>query len=141
MASTEKGSKEDEAHKTLFDAGLEMRREVAGSAYVDKALENATPFSQAMQEYVTESCWGSIWTRPGLEKKTRSLLNIAMLCCQNRSTELATHIRGALNNGATEIEIRETLLQVACYNGMPSGIEGFRVADRVLAEWKAEKQI
>lgn len=89
-------------------------------------------------EYVTESCWHSIWGRPGLEKKTRSLLNIAMLCALNRSTELAVHVRGAVNNGATEVEIRETVLQVACYCGMPAGIEGTKVAERVILEMKKE---
>jgi 4-carboxymuconolactone decarboxylase len=93
-----------------------------------------------MQEYVTESCWHSIWGRPGLEKKTRSLLNIAMLCALNRSTELAVHVRGAVNNGATEVEIRETVLQVACYCGMPAGIEGTKVAERVINEMKKERE-
>jgi 4-carboxymuconolactone decarboxylase len=88
---------------------------------------------------VTESCWGSIWTRPGLELKTRSFLNIAMLCCQNRGTELATHVKGALNNGGSEEEIREVILQAACYCGMPAGIEGFRVASKAVEEWKAEQ--
>ena len=90
-------------------------------------------------QFVTESCWGSIWTRPGLELKTRSFLNIAMLCCQNRGTELATHVKGALNNGGTEEEIREVILQAACYCGMPAGIEGFRVASKAVEEWKAEQ--
>lgn len=88
---------------------------------------------------MTESCWGSIWTRPGIELKTRSFLNIAMLCCQNRGTELATHVKGALNNGGSEEEIREVILQAACYCGMPAGIEGFRVASKAVEEWKAEQ--
>lgn len=92
-------------------------------------------------QYVTEACWGSIWTRPGLPLATRSLLNLAMLCALNRSTELAVHTRGALNNGASEVEIRETLLQAACYCGMPAGVEGFKVAERVINEWKAENGI
>ena len=91
-------------------------------------------------QYVTESCWGSIWTRPGLPLKIRSFLNIAMLCCQNRSTELGVHVKGALNNGATEDEIKEVVLQAACYCGMPSGIEGFKVAARVIEEYKTEQQ-
>ena len=93
-----------------------------------------------MQELVTEACWGSIWTRPGLEKKHRSLLNIAMLCALNRSNELAVHVRGAVNNGASEVEIRETLLQAAIYCGVPAGIEGFKVAERVLNEMRKEKE-
>ena len=90
---------------------------------------------------MTEVCWGSIWTRPGLELKTRSLLNLAMLCALNRSTELGVHTRGALNNGASEVEIRETILQAAVYCGMPSGMEGFKVTERVIKEWKEEHGI
>lgn len=131
----------DLAHKSLFDSGLAIRKSVAGDAYVEKALQTySSEFSRPMQEYVTESCWHSIWSRPGLERKTRSLLNIAMLCAQNRGTELAVHVRGAVNNGASEKEISETILQAACYCGMPAGIEGFRVAERVLNEMKAEKE-
>src|SRR6195952_5576867 len=129
------------AHQLLFDSGLQTRYAVAGKEYVDKALANgSSEFSRPMQEYVTESCWHSIWGRPGLEKKTRSLLNIAMLCALNRSTELAVHVRGAVNNGATEVEIRETVLQVACYCGMPAGIEGTKVAERVILEMKRERE-
>jgi len=129
------------AHKTLFDQGLKTRYEVAGKEYVDKALSNgSSDFARPMQEYVTEACWGSIWSRPGLERKQRSLLNIAMLCALNRSTELGVHVRGAVNNGASEVEIRETLLQAACYCGMPAGMEGFKVAERVINEMKGEKQ-
>jgi 4-carboxymuconolactone decarboxylase len=129
------------AHQLLFDSGLQNRYAVAGKEYVDKALANgSSEFSRPMQEYVTESCWHSIWGRPGLEKKTRSLLNIAMLCALNRSTELAVHVRGAVNNGATEVEIRETVLQVACYCGMPAGIEGTKVAERVILEMKRERE-
>jgi 4-carboxymuconolactone decarboxylase len=124
----------------MFDAGLEIRKAVAGAPYVEKALSTySSDFSRPMQEYVTESCWHSVWSRPGLERKTRSLLNIAMLCALNRGVELGVHVRGAVNNGASEVEIREVLLQAACYCGMPAGIEGFRVAERVLEEMKTEK--
>jgi 4-carboxymuconolactone decarboxylase len=134
-------SESSAAHKVLFDQGLETRYAVAGKEYVDRALANgSSEFSRPMQEYVTESCWHSIWGRPGLERKTRSLLNIAMLCAQNRSPELAVHVRGAVNNGATEVEIRETLLQAACYCGMPAGIEGFKVAEKVINDMKKEKE-
>ncbi|EGP83994.1 protocatechuate 3,4-dioxygenase, P3,4O [Zymoseptoria tritici IPO323] len=127
-----------QAHRILYNEGIKMRYQVAGKEYVDKALANAdNSFSKAMQEYVSESCWGSIWTRPGLPLKTRSFLNIVMLCCQNRSQELATHVKGAMNNGATEEEIKEVILQAACYCGMPSGIEGFRVAWKAIEEWRA----
>lgn len=129
-----------EAHRTLFDEGLKVRTEVVGAKHVEASLKaGSSDFSRPMQEYVTETCWGSIWSRPGLERKTRSLLNIAMLCALNRSTELAVHVRGALNNGASEIEIRETLLQAAGYCGFPAGMEGFKVAERVINEVKAEK--
>lgn len=117
-----------------------MRNSVAGKPYVDAALASATPFSQRMQEHVTEACWGSVWTRPGLPRQTRSLINIAMLCALNRSNELGVHVRGALNNGCGEEEIAETVLQASVYCGMPAGMEGFKVAERVLKEWKAEKE-
>lgn len=129
-----------EAHQTLYEEGLKVRREVAGPEYVEAALKaGSSDFSRPMQEYVTASCWGSVWTRPGLERKTRSLLNVAMLCALNREQELAVHVRGALNNGASEVEIRETLLQAAVYCGAPAGMSGFRVAERVVNEWKAAK--
>lgn len=128
------------AHKTIFDEGLKLRREVNGAAYVDNALKNnVSDFNRPMQELVTEACWGSVWTREGLEKKFRSLLNIGMLVALNRSTELATHVKGAMTNGATEVEIRETLLQAAIYCGMPAGLEGFRVAERVINAVKEER--
>ncbi|KAF2084551.1 4-carboxymuconolactone decarboxylase [Saccharata proteae CBS 121410] len=127
------------AHKTLFDHGLQTRYAVAGHPYVDAALASgSSSFARPMQELVTESCWGSIWTRPGIPLQTRSLLNIAMLCALNRSPELAVHVRGAVNNGCSEVEIRETLLQAAMYCGMPAGMEGFKVAERVLKEMRGE---
>lgn len=91
------------AHKTLFDEGIKLRTQVNGAEYVQKALKNGSEFARPMQELVTEACWGSVWTRPGLEKKWRSLINVAMLVALNRSTELATHVKGALTNGATEV--------------------------------------
>lgn len=140
MASSSSSSadKVAEAHKIIFEEGNKMRRSVNGAVYVDAALNNATEFSMPMQQLVSEACWGSVWTREGLEKKHRSLLNIAMLCALNRSTELATHVKGAITNGASEVEIRETLLQAAIYCGMPAGIEGFRVAEKAIAQAKEE---
>ena len=129
------------AHRAIFEEGLKIRYEVAGKEYVDKSLANgSSEFARPMQELVTEACWGSVWSRPGLERKQRSLLNIAMLCALNRSTELAVHVQGAINNGASEVEIRETLLQASIYCGMPAGIEGFKVAEKVLVEMKGDKQ-
>lgn len=143
MATNTSQSTPDEqaAHEVLFDQGLKIRYEVAGPAYVDAALAGgSSEFARPMQELVTEACWGSVWSRPGLERKQRSLLNIAMLCALNRGPELAAHVRGALNNGATEIEIRETLLQAAIYCGMPAGIEGFKIAEKVILAVRQEQQ-
>jgi 4-carboxymuconolactone decarboxylase len=125
------------ASDSRYELGLATRREVLGDEYVDRALAGVTPFTQPMQELVTEFCWGAVWTRPGLERKTRSLLNVAMLAALNRPHELAGHVRGALRNGCSEEEIRETLLQAAVYCGMPAGIDSFRVAAAVLEEERA----
>ncbi len=123
--------------KETYEKGLEVRRAVLGSDYVDAALKNATPFSQPMQELVTEYCWGEIWTRPGLPRKTRSLLNIAMLSALNRPHEVEIHLRAALNNDCTPDEIQEVLLQVAIYCGVPAAVDSFRIANKVLAEHDA----
>ena len=117
-----------------YDKGLEIRRAVLGNEYVDKAMAAADDFNQPMQELVTEYCWGSVWGRPGLPRKTRSLLNLAMLSALNRSPELKLHVRGALTNGATKNEIAEVFLQVAIYCGVPSAIDSFRTAREVFAE-------
>lgn len=93
-----------------------------------------------MQELVTEACWGSVWTGPGLERKQRSLLHISMLCALNRSTELEVHVRGAINHGASEVEVRETLLQAAMCCGMPADMKGFNVAERVITEMRKERE-
>lgn len=122
-----------------FERGLQTRREVLGTEHVDRALERVTEFSRPVQELVTEYCWGEIWTRPGLDRKTRSLLNIAMLTAMNRMHELAVHVRGAVTNGATEEEIQETLLQTAVYCGAPAALESFRVAERVLEEVRSHE--
>ena len=133
MSSTD--SKYDQVHKELFDLGLKTRREVVGDAYVDKALQGgSSEFAKPMQELVTEFCWGSVWTRPGLDRKQRSLINIGMLSALNRGPELGNHVRGAINNGLTPIEIREAILQVSVYCGMPAGLEGFKIAERVINE-------
>jgi len=117
-----------------YDKGLEIRRAVLGSEYVDKAIAAADDFNQPMQELVTEYCWGSVWGRPGLPHKTRSLLNLAMLSALNRSPELKLHVRGALTNGVTKNEIAEVFLQVAIYCGVPSAIDAFRTAREVFSE-------
>lgn len=119
---------------TTFDRGLEMRRRVLGAAHVDRSLAEVSEFSRPVQEFVTEYCWGAVWTRPGLEPKTRSLLNLVMLTALNRSHELAVHVRGALTNGCSTEEIQEALLQTAVYCGAPAALEAFRVAERAMGD-------
>jgi 4-carboxymuconolactone decarboxylase len=121
-------------NKELYDQGLKIRREVVGDAYVDASLKNADDFSTPMQELVTQYCWGDVWSRPGLDRKSRSLLNLGMIAALNRPEELATHVRGAVNNGVTKQEICEAFLQVAIYCGMPAGLGSFKVARQVFKE-------
>lgn len=123
-----------EKHSETYQFGLEMRRSVLGDEHVDRSLTQASEFSRPVQELVTEYCWGAIWCRDGLEPKTRSLLNLAMLTALNRMHELSGHVRGAINNGATVTELQETLLQTAVYVGVPAALESFRVAEKVLRE-------
>jgi 4-carboxymuconolactone decarboxylase len=115
-------------NKELFDRGLTTRREVLGADYVDASIRNADDFSMAMQELTTQYCWGDIWNRPGLDRRTRSFLNLAMLTALNRPHELKLHVRAAITNGVTKDEIKEVLLQAAVYCGVPAGIDSFRVA-------------
>jgi 4-carboxymuconolactone decarboxylase len=119
---------------TAFDQGLKTRREVLGAEYVDASMALADDFNRPMQELVTEACWNGIWNRPGLSRRDRSLLNLAMLTVMNRPHELKLHLKGALNNGVTREEIREVLLQAAIYGGMPAGVDGFRIAREVFKE-------
>jgi 4-carboxymuconolactone decarboxylase len=122
----------------LYDEGMKVRRAVLGDAYVDRSLQSGTEFRKPMQDLVTEFCWGAVWGREGLDRRTRSLVNLGMLTALNRSTELAAHVRGAVNNGATKEEIQEVLLQAAVYCGMPAGLESFRVAEKVFDDLAAE---
>jgi 4-carboxymuconolactone decarboxylase len=121
-------------NQDLFDQGLKTRREVLGSEYVDAALKNADEFNLPMQELVTQYCWGDVWNRPGLDRRTRSLLNLAMLTALNRPHELKLHVRGAINNGVTKDEIREVFLQSAIYCGVPAAIDSFRSAKEVFKD-------
>lgn len=122
--------------KEMWDKGLSVRKEVLGAEYVERALAAADDFSQPLQELVTESCWGWLWGRPQMPRKMRSLLNLAILSAINRPHEFKIHVRGALKNGCTKEEIRETLLQVTVYCGMPAGVEAFRLAREVFEERK-----
>jgi len=126
-------------HQETFDAGMAMRKRVLGDAHVERSLANATDFTRPMQELVTEYCWGEVWTRPGLDPKTRSFLNLSMLVALNRPHELALHVRGALNNGVTVAELQEVFLQTAVYVGVPAALDAFRVAQGVIDELAAEQ--
>ena len=121
-------------NKEAFDKGLATRRAVLGTEYVDNSLKNADDFNMPMQELVTEYCWNEIWNRPGLDRKTRSFLNLAMLTALNRPHELKLHVRGAINNGLTKEEIREVFLQAAIYCGVPAAIDAFRKAKEVFKD-------
>ena len=117
-----------------FNKGLATRREVLGAEYVDKSIASADDFNRPMQELVTEYCWGEIWNRPGLDRRTRSIINLAMLTALNRPHEIKLHVVGALNNGLTKAEISEIFLQTAIYCGVPAAIDSFRVAREVFKE-------
>jgi len=117
-----------------FERGLATRREVLGKQYVDESISKANDFNLPMQELVTEYCWDRVWNRPGLERKTRSMINIAMLTALNRPHELKLHIKGAIRNGVSRDEVREILLQTAIYCGVPAAIDSFRIAREALAE-------
>lgn len=118
----------------LYELGMKTRREVLGDAYVDNALKNANEMSKPFQDLATEYCWGAIWGREGLARKTRSLVNVAMLVALNKPNELEIHMRAARRNGCSAEEITEVLLQAAVYCGVPAGSEGFRIARKVFAE-------
>lgn len=120
--------------KKTFDKGVEVRTAVLGKQYVENALKNVDEFNQPFQELVTEYCWGAVWGREGLPLKTRSMLNIAMIAILNRPNELKLHIKGALTNGVTKDEIREILMQVAIYAGVPAAVDSFRHARDAFAE-------
>jgi 4-carboxymuconolactone decarboxylase len=118
--------------------GMMVRREVLGDAYVDKAINSVTDFTRPLQELVTENCWGEVWTRDVLPKRTRSLITIATLAALKAPTELKAHVRGALRNGCSEEEIQEVLLQSTVYCGVPAGIEAFRAAKEAIELWQNE---
>ena len=120
--------------KAAFDKGLKIRREVLGSEYVDRSIASADDFTRPLQELITQYCWGEVWSRPELDRRTRSIINLGMIAALNRPHELKLHVRGALRNGVTQVEIREIFLQVAIYCGAPAALDAFRVAREVFAE-------
>jgi 4-carboxymuconolactone decarboxylase len=121
------------------NSGQKMRRQVMGDAFVDRALGNATEFTQPLQDFVNEHAWGGVWTREGLPLKTRSLITLAALTALKCPQELKGHIRGALNNGCSMEEIRETLLHCAVYAGVPAAVDAFRAAQEALDAWQASQ--
>ena len=121
-------------NKELFDKGLEIRKSVLGKEFVENAIKNADEFAMPMQELATEYCWGYVWGRPGLDKRTRSFLNLGMIAALNRPHELKIHVKGALRNGLTRQEIMEVFLQVAIYCGVPAGVDAFRAAREVFGQ-------
>ena len=123
-------------HKERFDQGLKTRREVLGAEYVDKAMAASDDFNKPFVDLLNTYCWNDIWNRPGLPRKTRSVLNLGMLCALGKEHELKLHIRGSLNNGLTKDEIKEVFLQVAIYCGVPAAVVAFRCAKEVFAEAK-----
>lgn len=122
----------------VFDVGLSIRKKVVGEKYVNKSMESADDFNRDFQNLVTEYCWGAVWGRDGLDHKTRSLINLAMISALNRPHELKLHTMGALRNGVTPEEIREVLMQVAIYAGVPAGVDGFRIAREAIEEFAQE---
>ena len=124
--------------KATHDKGMEIRRATLGDAYVDRAIANMDDFTRELQEMVTTYCWGEVWGRDGLDRKTRSTINLAMRAALNRPHELGAHVRGAINNGMTPDEIKEVLLQVGIYCGVPAMIDSFRTARTVLDDMRAE---
>ena len=123
----------------LFNRGLEIRKSVLGKEYVEKSIAAADDFNMPLQRLVTEYCWGAVWGRDGLDKKTRSIINLAMISALNRPHELKMHVKGALRNGLTRDEIREVLLQVGIYCGVPAAVDSFRVAREALNEFDQGK--
>jgi 4-carboxymuconolactone decarboxylase len=124
----------------LFETGLKIRREVVGAEYVDRSLSQADEFSEDFQRLVTEYCWGAGWGRGVLSRRDRSLLNLVMIGTLNRGQEFKLHLRGALRNGCSKEEIRDALIQLAIYAGIPAGVEAFRLAREVFAEVEAEAE-
>ena len=120
--------------KEMFEKGLKIRREVLGAEYVDNAMKTADDFNRPLQELVTTYCWGEIWGRPGLDRKTRSIVTLSMLTGLNRPNQIRAHVKGAIANGVTKEELKELFLQAAIYCGVPAAVESFRIAREVFQE-------
>jgi 4-carboxymuconolactone decarboxylase len=120
--------------RDIYEKGLKVRRSVLGDAHVERSLEELTPFNEEFQDLITRYAWGEIWTRPGLERRTRSLITLAMLVALNRGEEFKLHVRAAFNNGVTREELKEVLLQTAIYCGVPAANSAFHLAEQVFAE-------
>jgi 4-carboxymuconolactone decarboxylase len=127
------------SNKETFNRGLEIRKAVLGAEFVENSFKTADAFNMPMQELTTEYCWGYVWGREGLPRKTRSMLNLAMISALNRPHELKMHVKGALKNGVTREEISEIFLQVAIYAGVPAGVDSFRIAREAFAEVDGKK--
>jgi 4-carboxymuconolactone decarboxylase len=123
----------------LFERGLEIRKSVLGAEHVERQMASADDFTRPLQELVTEYCWGAVWGREGLDRRQRSMINLAMISALNRPHELKAHVKGALRNGVTRDEIREVLLQVGIYCGIPAAMDSFRIAREALAEADASR--
>lgn len=131
---------DDEAHQQVFDAGLAVRRQVLGASYVDAAVERSRETDSAdMQQYVTEMVWGSVWTRPGLDRRSRSLVNLGMLVALGQMHELGLHVRGSLRNGLSRDEIVETIIHATAYCGAPAGLAAMRIAQEALTDELGER--
>lgn len=126
------------SEKSLFDKGLKVRKEVLGEDYVNKSIAGADEFTRTMAEWSTAYCWGALWTRPGLDRRTRSIVNLSMIAALNRPHELKLHVKAAIKNGLTKDEIKEIFLQVAVYCGVPAGIDSFRIAKDAFADLDKE---
>ena len=122
----------------LFENGLKVRKEVLGDDYVNKSIAGADEFTRTMAEWSTAYCWGALWTRPGMDRRTRSIVNLAMISALNRPHELKLHVKAALKNGLTKEEMKEIFLQVAVYAGVPAGIDSFRIAREAFKEVEGE---
>lgn len=128
----------DETQESLFEKGLAVRKEVLGAAYVEKSIAGADEFTRTMAEWSTAYCWGALWTRPGFDRRSRSIVNLSMIAALNRPHELKLHVKAAIKNGLTIDEIKEIFLQVAVYAGVPAGIDSFRIAREALKEMEGE---